>query len=161
VPQGAFAPDIIVVLTDGANNTGPLPSDAAVEAATRGVRVYTIGYGTAQGGGMDPACMTQFLGREPQGGGGGPFGGGFGGLGGGGGFRRGIDDVALKQVADLTGAKYYAAESADQLETVFESLPTTLITKHEVAQLSFAFVSLGAVLAAAALLLGKAWRTLP
>ena len=156
VPQGDFAADIIVVLTDGANNTGPQPADAAQQAATRGIRVYTIGYGTAAGGQMDAACATQFLGREPGGG----FGGGFGG-GGGGGFRRGIDDQALMQIADLTSAKYYPAESADQLQEVFRSLPLSLITRHEVVELSVVFVALGGLFAGAALLLGRAWRPLP
>jgi Ca-activated chloride channel family protein len=86
---------------------------------------------------------------------------GGGGFGGSGGFRRGIDDQALMQIADLTGAKYYPAESAGQLESVFQSLPTNLITKHEVVELSVGFVGLGALLAGVALLLGRAWRPLP
>jgi Ca-activated chloride channel family protein len=40
VPRGAYAPDIIVVLTDGVSNAGPPPTDAAQQAADRGVRVY-------------------------------------------------------------------------------------------------------------------------
>jgi Ca-activated chloride channel homolog len=157
VPKGDYAPDIIVLLTDGANNTGPLPPDAAQQAATRGIRVYTIGFGTATGGALDPNCAQQFLGREP----GGQGFGGFGGGGGGGGFRRGIDDVALQQVADLTDAKYYPAESADQLQGVFASLPTSLIMKHEVVELSVGFVAVGVLLAGLAMLLGRAWRPLP
>jgi len=159
VPKGDYAADIIVVLTDGGNNVGPGPVDAAQEAATRGIRVYTIGYGTPQGGALDPACVFQFTGREPQGA---PFGGAFGGgFGGGGGFRRGIDDQPLMQTASMTGGRYYPAASAGQLEQVFQSLPTTLITRHAVAELSVGFVALGAVLAAAGLLLSRAWRPLP
>ena len=157
VPKGDYAPDIVVLLTDGASNTGPQPLDAAQEAATRGVRVYTIGFGTATGGPLDPTCARQFAGREFPGGQ--AFGGG--GFGGGGGFRRGIDDQALMQVADLTGAKYYPAESAGQLESVFQSLPTNLITKHEVVELSVGFVGLGALLAGVGLLVSRAWRPLP
>ena len=41
-----YADDVIVVLTDGSNNRGVDPQIAAREAAQRGVRVYTIGYGT-------------------------------------------------------------------------------------------------------------------
>ncbi len=48
-PKGAYAPDIIVLLTDGVSNTGPSPLDAAQQALDRGVRVYTIGFGTANG----------------------------------------------------------------------------------------------------------------
>jgi Ca-activated chloride channel family protein len=155
VPSGAYAPDIVVLLTDGANNTGPEPIDAAQQAADRGIRVYTIGFGTANGGAFARECASQFLGREP-------FSGGFGPGGGGGGpFRRGIDEDTLKQVADRTGGTYYTAESAGQLHDVFQNLPTNLITKHEVMEVSFAFVALGVFLAGAALLLGQAWRPLP
>src|SRR6266496_1083444 len=100
VPKGAYAPDIIVLLTDGVSNAGPSPLDAAQQALDRGVRVYTIGFGTAKGSEI-PFCAPQL-----QGGGtldrGGFGGGGFGGGGfGGGGFRRGIDEDTLKQVANL------------------------------------------------------------
>ncbi len=41
VAKGAYAPDIIVLLTDGASNAGPDPLDAAQQAADRGIRIYT------------------------------------------------------------------------------------------------------------------------
>ena len=158
VPKGAYAPDIIVLLTDGASNAGPLPVDAAQQAADRGVRVYTIGFGTANGGAISPTCGPQFVGREPNGGGG--FGGG-GGPQGGGGFRRGIDETTLKAVADMTGGTYYPAESSGDLESVFANLPTYLITKHEVMEISVGFVALGVLLTALAVFLARAWRPLP
>ncbi|HEU4671887.1 MAG TPA: VWA domain-containing protein [Candidatus Limnocylindrales bacterium] len=165
VAPGAYVPDIVVLLTDGASNTGPEPVDAAQQAKDRGIRVYTIGFGTADGGAFSAECAPQLVGREPFGGpggggfGGGGFGGGRGGFGGG--FRRGIDEDTLKQVADLTGGKYYPAESASELQDVFANLPTYLVTKHEVTELSVVFVALGAALAAGAILLGQAWRPLP
>jgi Ca-activated chloride channel homolog len=156
VPPGTYAPDIVVLLTDGASNAGPDPVDAAQQAADRGLRVYTIGFGSPQGGDLDPVCRRQFIGNEP---GGGNFGGG-GGFGGGG-FPRGIDEDTLRHVAMLTGGVYYPADSAQQLEQVFNDLPTTLITKHELVEVSFGFVGLGAALAAFSLLLGRKWRPLP
>jgi Ca-activated chloride channel homolog len=162
VPRGAYAPDIIVLLTDGASNTGPLPVEAAQQAADRGVRIYTIGFGTANGSSF-PRCGQQFMGREPgdnQGFGGPPGGGQFGGQFGGGGFRRGIDEDTLKQVADMTGGTYYPAESAGELQNVFQSLPTYLITKHETSEISFVFVALGALLAALAILFSLLWQPL-
>jgi hypothetical protein len=43
---GAYAADVIVVLTDGANTQGVDPQTAAKQAAERRLRVYTIGFGT-------------------------------------------------------------------------------------------------------------------
>jgi Ca-activated chloride channel family protein len=171
VPHGAYAPDIIVLLTDGVSNTGPFPLDAAQQAVDRGVRVYTIGFGTDAGSSFPP-CGAQFQGREPFGGfggggfggggfGGGGFGGGFGGGGfGGGGFRRGIDEATLKQIADMTGGTYYPAASAGELQNVFQNLPTYLITKHETSEVSVVFVAVGALLAALAVGLSLLWHPL-
>ncbi len=162
VVKGAYVPDVVVLLTDGANNAGTPPLEAAQQAVDRGVRVYTIGFGTAAGAELDAVCRQQFIGREPAGAGGFGFGGGgFGGGGFGGGFRRGIDEDTLKAVASLTGGEYYPAESASELEQVFRDLPTTTITKSEPVEVSAGFVGLGALLAAMALLLGRAWRPLP
>ena len=47
-PDGLYQPEIIVLLTDGASNRGALPLDAARIAVDRGIRVYTIGFGTSQ-----------------------------------------------------------------------------------------------------------------
>jgi Ca-activated chloride channel family protein len=158
VPTGAYVPDIIVLLTDGVNNAGPLPVEAAQQAADRGVRVYTIGFGTEQGD-------TQFDPRGGSGGGNDPFGGtGGGGQFGGqqyGGFRRGIDEKTLKEVASMTGGSYYAASSAGELQKVFEGLPTYLITKHEVMEISVIFTAVGALLAAMAIGLALLWHPLP
>ena len=157
LPRGAYAPAIIVLLTDGASNAGPLPSDAASEAAARGVRVYTIGFGTDDPNSERPPCGIQFLGNEPND----PFG-GFGGFGGGGGgFRRAIDEQTLLSVAQATGGEYYPAASADELQKVFANLPTNLITKPKIMEVSVLFVALGAVLVALGILLGQAWRPLP
>ena len=137
-----------MLLTDGASNAGPWPLDAAKEAADRGIRIYTIGFGTDQGAPF-AFCDAPFQGNF--------FGGGFGG---GGFFRRGIDEQTLTQIADLTGGKYYQAKSASELNNVFKSLPTYLITKHETMEISVIFTGLGALLAAAAILLSMLWHPL-
>jgi Ca-activated chloride channel homolog len=156
VPKGAYAPSIIVLLTDGVSNSGPSPLSAAQQAADRGIRVYTIGYGTADAEGVPncnpgaPQNNDQFF-----------FGGGnFGGGGGGGGFRRGIDEETLRKIADMTGGKYYSAESSNDLETIFRSLPTDLITKHETMEISVFFAMLGALLLGLSLVLSFLWSPL-
>ena len=138
-------PHIIVLLTDGASNAGPLPITAAQQAVDRGIRIYTIGFGTLHNS-SPMNCGEPFQEFDPFGGGGGGFGSPFGG-GGGGGFRREIDEETLKQVAGLTGGTYHLATSADELQTVFQNLPTYLIATREHIEIS-AFFTIFAVLMA-------------
>ncbi len=49
VPQGTYTSGVIVLLTDGENNENPDPLLAAQTAADRGVRIYTVGIGSAAG----------------------------------------------------------------------------------------------------------------
>jgi len=149
VPKGAFAPHIIVLLTDGVTTQGPYPLDTAQQAADRGVRVYTIGFGTENGSPGFGGGPGPFGGPPPQG------------QGRGGGFRRGIDEETLKEIAKLTDGEYYAASSADELLKVFQDLPTSLITKHEVMEISVAFAALGALLVVAAMIFSLRLHPLP
>ncbi len=151
-----YVPHIIVLLTDGVTTSGPAPLDAAKLAIDRGVRVYTIGFGTANensafGG---PRC-------EGAVGFGGPsFGNQFGG-GGGGGFSRAIDEDTLIQIAEESGGVYFSATSANELQNVFQSLPTYLMTEEQTTEISFVFSGLAAFLMVTAFLLSMAWRPLP
>lgn len=158
VPKGAYAPDIIVLLTDGDSNAGPDPLDAAQQAVDRGVRVYTIGFGTLNG---PDASQSPFGGGFFGGGGGGGFGFPGGGGGGGGGFRLGLNETMLKQIASMTGGTYNLASTASELEKVFAELPTYLIIKHEVIEISVLFIALGVLLAGTAILLATIWHPLP
>ena len=126
-----------------------------------GVRVYTIGFGTADGGAFNGSAPASSSAASRAAGSAAVVRGGGGGGGGGGGFRRGIDETTLKEVADITGGTYYPAESADQLQEVFAGLPTNLVFRHEVAEISVVFVGLALAAAAAASLFGRLWRPLP
>src|SRR5919198_5720515 len=50
VPPGSNPNAAIILLTDGRRTIGPDPLQAARLAADRGVRVFTVGFGNAQGG---------------------------------------------------------------------------------------------------------------
>ena len=154
VPEGEYAPHIIVLLTDGASNAGPSPIGAAQQALERGIRVYTIGFGTINNTSpMD--CGDQFQEFDQFGGGfGQPFGGG------GGGFRREIDEATLTQIADMTGGTYYAATSAGELENVFQNLPTYLVVTRETTEIGAFFTACAALLIVIALMLSFRWHPL-
>jgi Ca-activated chloride channel family protein len=163
--ENGYQPDIIVLLTDGANSRGPLPLDAAQQAADRQLRVYTIGFGTSEPGQM--ICTQQQLGSDvfsERFGGGGNFP-GTGSLSGGGmrDFRRFlvIDEPTLQGVADLTGGTYYRAENADQLHEIFLNLPLQIILQKENLEISVIFVALGALLATIAIGLSLLWNRNP
>jgi Ca-activated chloride channel family protein len=148
VPEGEYAPHIIVLLTDGASNAGPNPLSAARQALERGIRVYTIGFGTINNS-SPMNCGNQFQEFDQFGGGlGQPFG-----SGGGGGFRREIDEETLTQIADMTGGTYYAATSAGELENVFQNLPTYLVVTRELTEISAFFTAFAVLLIIIALIL--------
>jgi Ca-activated chloride channel family protein len=154
--EEVYQPDIIVLLTDGANSQGPHPVDAAQQAAERGVRVYTIGFGTSEPGPI--VCTQQQLGANVFSEG---FGGGFGG--GGGSLRRFlvIDEPTLQTMADITGGAYFRAENADQLLQVFLNLPTQITLQKETLEISVVFSTLGAIFTTVAVTLSLLWNRFP
>ncbi len=161
---GFFQPDIIVLLTDGANSRGPRPLDTALQAAGRQVRIYTIGFGSTDPQQM--VCSPQQLGSDTfRGGfgGGGGFQGGGGGFGGRGNFRRFLllDEDTLQGMADLTGGSYYRAEDADQLYDVFVNLPAEFVLQKERVEITVLFSILGAIFAACAFVLSLRWQRFP
>lgn len=148
-----YVPHIIVLLTDGASNAGPLPVSAAEQAVERHVRVYTIGFGTTNN-----SSAMNCGDDDPFGGGFGPNFGGGGGLGGG--FRREIDEATLTQIADMTGGKYYLASSATELQDVFENLPTYVIATRQTTEISVFFTAFAVLMAVLAITLAFLWHPL-
>jgi Ca-activated chloride channel family protein len=95
---------IIVLLTDGANNAGRVTPFAAAEAAhALGIKIYTIGAGSAD--------MAKYPERD-----------GFGRIVG---YRMipvDIDEGALQKIADITGGKFYRATDTETLERVYKEI---------------------------------------
>jgi Ca-activated chloride channel family protein len=142
-----YADDVIVVLTDGSNNRGVDPPLAAKEAAARGVRVFTIGYGTDNPTTL--ACSAAQLG-------------GYGGFGGGAGFVGGsafdADFTPLRQIAKTTGGTFYRAQDASQLSRALNKLPAAFTVVRKQVDAAAAFAALGGLLAAAAVALSLWWN---
>jgi Ca-activated chloride channel homolog len=151
--RSGYAADVIVVLTDGANTQGVEPATAAESAAVRGLRVFTIGFGTTT-----PSRMS-CTGRQAGGWAGSPGGGPGGGFGGGGGRNpRVIDEATLKAVAEITGGRYYKAESADQLQEALGDLPSQVTVAKKHVDIASWFAGAGGLLVAIALGLSLWWN---
>jgi Ca-activated chloride channel family protein len=102
VPPGSNTSAVIVLLSDGRTNVGVEPLDAARLAADRGVRVFTVGFGTAEGGFVD-------------------FGGGW--------MRTALDEETLKAIAEITGGKYFYAGTEADLRSAYEALTTQFVAE--------------------------------
>jgi Ca-activated chloride channel family protein len=160
----AYAPEIVVLLTDGANTRGVSPLEAAKVAAARGVRVYPIGFGTSNPTSM--VCTADQLGGDSfqnLGPGGIPG----GGVGGGGGREQrqgnflGADEPTLRQVASTTGGTYFSASGADQLQHVLSDLPQHVQLQQRQVEISVAFAGLAALLVLLAVAAALRWSTFP
>ena len=122
VPPGGYEPDIIVLLTDGANTRGISPGRRrqAGRRATRPRLHDRLRHRSPDRAGVLGRAARRRRLRD-----GGFGGGGFGGGGGGGGRNfLTMDEATLKAVAAETGGTYYQAQDAEQLRDVFAQLPS-------------------------------------
>jgi len=150
------SPHIIVLLTDGASNAGPYPLTAAAQAAARGIRVYTIGYGTINN--TSPMDCGDGFGQDQFFFGGGGF--QFEPQTGSRDFRLQIDEETLRQIADITGGTYYFASSANELESVFQNLPSFVVATRETIEISVFFTAFAAFVIILAMFLSFRWHPL-
>jgi len=130
VPPGSYASGAIILLTDGRRTMGPDPSDAARMAAERGVRIYTVGFGTAGGGMADVGGWSVYM---------------------------RFDEETLKTVADLTRAEYFYAGSAADLKKVYQQLNTQFVLEKKETEIGALAIAVAAVLALAAAALSVLW----
>jgi len=146
---GDWAPDAIVVLTDGANTQGVDPLEAAAQAAARRVRIFTIGFGTTQ-----PAPM-RCEGSQVE-----NWYGGYSGGGGRAARAQAIDEQSLTDIAQVTGGQYYRAEDAGQLHSALSQLPGQFALVRQDADLAPWFAAAAGALLAAAVALSL-WLNRP
>ena len=103
---------VIILLTDGVNNSGDItPITAAEIAETFGVRVYTIGVGSH---GMAPYPTQTAFGIRYQN------------------MKVEIDEEILQQIADNTGGKYFRATDNEKLRSIYNEIDELEKSKIEV-----------------------------
>ncbi len=92
---------IIILLTDGQNNSGRrTPEEAAELAAQWGIKIYTIGVGSREGVSTIKTLFGNF--KVPTGG--------------------GVDQKTLQRVADITGGVFRLGENAEGLREIYEEI---------------------------------------
>ena len=130
VPPGSYGSAAIILLTDGQRTTGPDSLQAARLAAERGVRVYTVGFGTTAG---------EIIGFE------------------GWSMRVKLDEDTLKAIADLTRGEYFYAGSSLGLKKVYDALKSRVAFETRKQEIT-ALVALGAAaIALVSAVLSLAW----
>ena len=104
VPEGTNMSAVIVLLTDGENTEAPDPLAVAQAAVERGVRIHTVGIGSAAGTTLDVNGFT---------------------------VHTQLNEALLQQISQLTGGVYYSAENEQDLHSVYENLVPRLVIKPE------------------------------
>lgn len=119
VPPGSDHSAVIVLLTDGQNTMGPDPVEVAQIAASRGIKVYTVGFGTRDGEVKGPEGWS---------------------------VRVQLDESMLRQVAELTRGQYFRASNGTELAQVYEGLQGKLVMERQDTEVTGLFAGAAALL---------------
>ena len=109
VPSGTHAPAAIVLLSDGENNENPDPIAAAQAAADVGVRIYTVGVGSAAGTTVEVSGFQ---------------------------IHTQLDAATLQQISLVTDGTYYGATDSEQLRSIYDNLDTGLILAPQLTEIT-------------------------
>ncbi|MFC0516863.1 VWA domain-containing protein [Mucilaginibacter angelicae] len=105
---------VVILLTDGSNNSGSIPPVTAAEIAKQfGVRVYTVGIGT---NGYAPYPVQTPMGVQYQR------------------MKVDIDEGTLSKIATITGGKYFRATNNSALKDIYEQIDKLEKAKIDVTQ---------------------------
>ncbi len=96
---------VIILVTDGSNNAGTIdPVTAAKTAASFGIKIYSIGAASPEGGLMpvdDPMLGRRYVPTAND-----------------------LDEDTLLRIASETNGKYFRAQSEGALKTIFQEIDT-------------------------------------
>ncbi len=127
---GSFRSAAIILLSDGQQNVGPDAVASARLAAERGVRVFTVGIGTAAG---------EVLGAD------------------GWSMRVRLDEDTLTRVAEVTQARYFRAASAAELRAAHDALSTRIAFERRELEITALLAGLAGLLMLAGGALSAFW----
>ena len=104
MPKGVYAPAVIVLLTDGENTAPPNPLEAAQASADSGVRIYTVGVGSAEGSTLHVEGFT---------------------------VRSRLDEATLQQISHMTDGQYFNASTEQDLQAIYQNINPQFVVKPE------------------------------
>lgn len=108
---------ILILMTDGQNNSGKIaPLTAAEAAQALGVKVYTIGVGMKGMAPMPVFFGGRRVGTRPE--------------------PVDIDEDTLTKIAEKTGGKYYRADNAARFQAIYAEIDTLEKTEKEIKKFS-------------------------
>lgn len=115
----SLAPAVIVLMTDGENTDPPDPLEIAQIAIEQGVRVHTVGIGTAEGAVVEVDGFNLFT---------------------------QLNEPVLEQIALLTEGTHFGVAEPDDLASVYEELETEFVVEPREVEVTFLFGGVGALL---------------
>jgi Ca-activated chloride channel family protein len=130
IAPGSYTSAAIIVLTDGKKTTGVDPMAAARMAAARGVKVFTVGFGTKDG---DTISVEGWR------------------------MHVRLDEETLRRVADITLGEYFHAGSTTDLHSVYNALNARIVLEPQEAEISSFFAHAAALLVLVAVGLSVRW----
>jgi Ca-activated chloride channel family protein len=130
VPPGSYTNGAIILLSDGRRTNGPDPLAAAKQAAQRGVRVYTVAFGTPNG------FIPGWEGSS---------------------FYARVDEQALQAIAKITEGEFFRAGNSQDLKEVYRHLSSKFSLERRDTEISALFGALSLTLTMLALCLSLVW----
>ena len=130
VPPGSYNNGAIILLSDGRRTTGADPVVAAKAAADRGVKVFTVGFGS-----KDPNANSN---DEWA-------------------FYLRLDEEALKQMASISTGEYQHAGSSADLRKVYEGFNTKFAMERKETEVGALFSAGAALIIVLAAFLSLRW----
>lgn len=116
IKDGKSKSKVIILLTDGSNNSGDIaPITAAEIAKTFGIRIYTIGVGTH---GVINIPVSTPMGIQYQQ------------------VQSEFDAKSLENIANLTGGKYFGATDNSKLRNIYQEIDKLEKTRIKIQQYS-------------------------
>jgi Ca-activated chloride channel family protein len=116
MPEGAFAPAVVVLFTDGENTVDPDPMEAVQAAIFRGVKIHTVGIGSPEGTTLEVEGFN---------------------------VHTQLDEATLKTISMMTSGTYFNARTVEDLRAIYDAVGQQMIVKPEETEVTALVAGIG------------------